>query len=58
LKDFNRPYIILSSAMTIDGKIASKTGDSELSDEEDWKQVHKLRTQVDAKVFNRIFIQQ
>jgi len=48
LKDFNRPYIILSSAMTIDGKIASKTGDSELSDEEDWKQVHKLRTQVDA----------
>ncbi len=34
--------------MTIDGKIASKTGDSNLSDEQDWKEVHKLRTQVDA----------
>ncbi|MCK4287017.1 MAG: dihydrofolate reductase family protein, partial [Candidatus Lokiarchaeota archaeon] len=35
-------------AMSIDGKIASKTGDPELSDEEDWKEVHKLRAQVDA----------
>jgi len=43
-----KPYIILSAAMTIDGKIASRTGDSELSDEEDWKEVHKLRTEVDA----------
>jgi len=43
-----RPYIILSAAMTIDGKIASKVGDPELSDEEDWKEVHKLRSQVDA----------
>ena len=34
--------------MTIDGKIASKTGDPEISDEEDWKSVHKLRTEVDA----------
>jgi 2,5-diamino-6-(ribosylamino)-4(3H)-pyrimidinone 5'-phosphate reductase len=34
--------------MTIDGKIASKTGDPEISDEEDWKAVHKLRTEVDA----------
>lgn len=34
--------------MTIDGKIATKNGDSELSDEADWKEVHKLRTQVDA----------
>lgn len=34
--------------MTIDGKIASRDGDSELSDEEDWKDVHELRTQVDA----------
>jgi len=48
LKEINKPYIILSAAMTIDGKIASKTGDPELSDEEDWKEVHKLRTQVDA----------
>jgi 2,5-diamino-6-(ribosylamino)-4(3H)-pyrimidinone 5'-phosphate reductase len=34
--------------MTIDGKIASRTGDPELSDEKDWRDVHKLRTTVDA----------
>lgn len=48
LKENEKPYVILSAAMTIDGKIASKTGDPELSDEEDWKEVHKLRTEVDA----------
>jgi 2,5-diamino-6-(ribosylamino)-4(3H)-pyrimidinone 5'-phosphate reductase len=48
LKETKKPYIILSAAMTMDGKIASKTGDPELSDEEDWKEVHKLRSQVDA----------
>lgn len=48
MNEIKRPYIILSAAMTIDGRIASKTGDPELSDEEDWKEVHKLRTEVDA----------
>ncbi|MHA1985505.1 MAG: 2,5-diamino-6-(ribosylamino)-4(3H)-pyrimidinone 5'-phosphate reductase [Promethearchaeota archaeon] len=48
MKEVNKPYIILSAAMSIDGKIASKTAALELSDEEDWKEVHKLRTQVDA----------
>jgi 2,5-diamino-6-(ribosylamino)-4(3H)-pyrimidinone 5'-phosphate reductase len=48
LKETKKPYIILNAAMTMDGKIASKTGDPELSDEEDWKEVHKLRSQVDA----------
>jgi len=48
LKEIKRPYIILSSAMTIDGKIASKTGDPDLSDEFDWREVHKLRSNVDA----------
>ena len=43
-----KPYIILSAAMTIDGKIASRTGDPELSDEDDWKEVHKLRCTMDA----------
>ncbi|MHA1149133.1 MAG: 2,5-diamino-6-(ribosylamino)-4(3H)-pyrimidinone 5'-phosphate reductase [Promethearchaeota archaeon] len=42
------PFILLSAAMTIDGKIASKAGDPELSDEQDWKEVHKLRSEVDA----------
>jgi 2,5-diamino-6-(ribosylamino)-4(3H)-pyrimidinone 5'-phosphate reductase len=48
LKENEKPYVILSAAMTIDGKIASKSGDPELSDEQDWKEVHKLRTQVDG----------
>lgn len=48
MREIEKPYIILSAAMTIDGKIASKAGDPRLSDEEDWKEVHKLRAQVDA----------
>ena len=48
MKENNKPYVILSAAMTIDGKIATKNGDSELSDKADWKEVHKLRTKVDA----------
>ena len=48
LKEIKRPYVILSAAMTIDGKIATRTGDPELSDENDWREVHKLRSQVDA----------
>ncbi len=48
MRGIEKPYIILSAAMTIDGKIASKIGDTEISDEKDWKEVHKLRTQVDA----------
>lgn len=48
MKEVNKPYIILSAAMTIDGKIASKTGDPELSDEKDWREVHKIRANVDA----------
>ncbi|MBY8987797.1 MAG: 2,5-diamino-6-(ribosylamino)-4(3H)-pyrimidinone 5'-phosphate reductase [Candidatus Lokiarchaeota archaeon] len=48
MKENEHPYVILSAAMTIDGKIASKNGDPEISDEEDWKSVHKLRTDVDA----------
>jgi len=48
LNEIEKPYIILSASMTIDGKIASKSGDPDISDEEDWKSVHKLRTEVDA----------
>jgi 2,5-diamino-6-(ribosylamino)-4(3H)-pyrimidinone 5'-phosphate reductase len=48
LKKVENPYVILSAAMTMDGKIASITGDPELSDEDDWKEVHKLRTEVDG----------
>ena len=48
MKELKKPYVILSAAMTIDGKIASKSGDPELSDEQDWREVHKLRSKVDA----------
>lgn len=44
----NRPYVILNSAMTLDGKIATKRGDSQISDKDDWTYVHKLRNKVDA----------
>jgi 2,5-diamino-6-(ribosylamino)-4(3H)-pyrimidinone 5'-phosphate reductase len=44
----SRPYIILSAAMSIDGKIATKTGDSELSSRQDKIRVHRLRAKVDA----------
>lgn len=48
LNEIEKPFIILSAAMTIDGKIASKDGDPDISDETDWKEVHKLRTEVDG----------
>ena len=58
MKENNKPYVILSAAMTIDGKIATKNGDSELSDKADWKEVHKLRTKVDAIMVGKYFKRQ
>ncbi|MEM2878290.1 MAG: 2,5-diamino-6-(ribosylamino)-4(3H)-pyrimidinone 5'-phosphate reductase [Candidatus Hadarchaeales archaeon] len=43
-----RPYVILNSAMSVDGKIATVAGDSALSCEEDLKRLHRLRASVDA----------
>ena len=43
-----RPYVILSACMSIDGKIATITGDSRLSDERDFMRVHKLRSEIDS----------
>lgn len=43
-----KPYVILNSAMTLDGKIATKTGSSEISGNEDLLRVHKIRKEVDA----------
>lgn len=43
-----RPYVILNAAMTLDGKIATITGDSKISSIADLKRVHKLRASVDA----------
>lgn len=44
----SRPYVILSAAISVDGKIATKTGNSELSSKEDKIRLHKLRSKVDA----------
>lgn len=43
-----KPYVILNSAMTLDGKIATKTGSTEISGSEDLLRVHKLRKELDA----------
>lgn len=43
-----KPYVILNAAMTLDGKIATKTGSSEISCHEDIIRVHELRKEVDA----------
>jgi 2,5-diamino-6-(ribosylamino)-4(3H)-pyrimidinone 5'-phosphate reductase len=43
-----RPFVILNAAMTLDGKIATRIGDSEISSSKDLREVHKLRARVDA----------
>jgi len=43
-----KPYVIFNAAMSLDGKIATKEGDSEISCFEDKVRVHKLRAKVDA----------
>ncbi|CUR52728.1 2,5-diamino-6-ribosylamino-4(3H)-pyrimidinone 5'-phosphate reductase [Nitrosotalea devaniterrae] len=44
----SRPYVILSAAISIDGKIATRTGKSNLSSRKDLVRVHNLRKSVDA----------
>ena len=44
----SNPYIILSAAISIDGKISTRTSDSKLSSKEDSVRLHKLRSKVDA----------
>lgn len=44
----SRPYVILSAATSIDGKIATIIGDSKLSSKQDIVRLHKLRSKVDA----------
>lgn len=39
---------MLSAAMTLDGKIATRTGDSRISSSADLEQLHRMRSQVDA----------
>ena len=44
-----KPFVILKTAMSLDGRIATKTGDSKwITNESSRKYVHKLRSEVDA----------
>ena len=44
----SKPYVIISAATSIDGKIATKAGFSHLSSKQDSIRLHKLRSKVDA----------
>jgi 2,5-diamino-6-(ribosylamino)-4(3H)-pyrimidinone 5'-phosphate reductase len=44
----SRPYVILNAAMSLDGKIATYTGDSRMSSPADFRRVHRLRASVDG----------
>ena len=44
----SKPYVILSAASSLDGKIATVTGDSKLSSQQDSVRLHKLRSKMDA----------
>ena len=41
-------HVILSAAISIDGKISTRSNDSKLSSQEDTIRLHKLRSKVDA----------
>ena len=43
-----RPHVLFSAAITLDGKLATRTGDSTLSSKSDKNRVHNLRSKVDA----------
>jgi len=43
-----RPEVILVAAMSLDGKIATRSGDSRISSKIDLRTLHKLRSQSDA----------
>lgn len=53
----SRPKIILSAAISIDGKIASYAGDSKLSSKQDKIRLHRLRSRVDAILVGKNTIQ-
>ncbi len=42
------PYVILNAAMTLDGKIATRKGSSEISGHDDLIRVHQLRKELDS----------
>lgn len=57
MEKFN-PKIILSAAISIDGKIATRSGDSKLSSKRDLTRLHKLRSKVDAILIGKNTVNQ
>jgi len=53
----SKPRIILSAAVSLDGKIATRTGESKLSSKKDKIRLHKLRSKVDAILVGRNTVQ-
>nr|AIE92198.1 deaminase-reductase domain-containing protein (RIB7, arfC) [uncultured marine thaumarchaeote AD1000_20_B03] len=51
-----RPRIIFSAAITLDGKLATRTGDSKLSSNKDKIRVYALRSKVDAILIGKILL--
>jgi 2,5-diamino-6-(ribosylamino)-4(3H)-pyrimidinone 5'-phosphate reductase len=49
----SRPHVTLCAAISLDGKIATKTGDSKLSSKKDLAHIHKLRSKVDAVLIGK-----
>ena len=49
----SRPYIILSAAITLDGKLGVKNKRTKLSSKNDKIRVHKLRSEVDAIIIGK-----
>ena len=41
-------HVILSAAISVDGKISTRLNDSKLSSQDDSIRLHKLRSKVDA----------
>lgn len=44
----SRPFVVLNAATSLDGKIATFSGDSRMSSPADLRRVHRLRASVDA----------
>ena len=44
----SRPRVVLSAAATLDGKIATRSGDSEISSASDMARMHRMRAGADA----------
>ena len=49
----SRPYVILSAAITLDGKLGVKNKRTKLSSKNDKIRVHKIRSEVDAIIIGK-----